>query len=475
MRSAMTERPNTRSDSSSRQRESFIHMLERQREGGVAGLSAYSMNGTTASLESDNPNNYRDSSASHSRSHAHHTHSQSYSGGPAILRGSRDSFGGAHQHKRHSLQSPPTQTPITSTRPVLDSFSSRESSHSGRGLGSYTHQSHLRDSMSQDTVGERDFDYKYRYNVNNSSTLPTLSLQDSYHRDHLRGTERSCRGRGRTRLSDDFDLRRNVQEFDVMPIHEVFSHAAMVSPSAGSVPTHFSPGSQNPVSPEGSSGGTVIDQQPLASTVESQRIQSPPDNVHERPSGNVQPPLPHTFYPVFFSPESGRLFMNVDGSYKPLPHESCDHGPNMQPGENLNQVKKGHQTHYFLIISYYFAWTNERNMRISIASSSMRKIAIRAPPTTGIHFSLVTSSQSNNYTSPSLCAYKQAESSGRQTSSSYGMSAPYDYYHCSIVMMLLYILCLNLVAVLLFSIPALWFAKKVYYACIHIEHKNKEI
>lgn len=72
---------------------------------------------------------------------------------------------------------------------------------------------------------------------------------------------------------------------------------------------------------------------------------------------------------------------------------------------------------------------------------------------------------------PSLSLFlynKQAESSGRQTSSSYGMSAPYDYYHCSIVMMLLYILCLNLVAVLFFSIPALWFARKA-----SIEHKNK--
>ena len=53
------------------------------------------------------------------------------------------------------------------------------------------------------------------------------------------------------------------------------------------------------------------------------------------------------------------------------------------------------------------------------------------------------------------------ESSGRQTSSSYGMTAPYDYYHCSIVMMLIYILCLDVVAVLLFSLPAVWFAKKV--------------
>ena len=332
----------------------------------MAGLSAYSVNGTTASLESDNPNNYRDSSAmSHSRSHAHHAHSQSYSGGASILRDSRDGFGGVHQHKRHSLQSPPTQAPInTSTRHALDSFSSRESSHFGRSPGSYTNQSHLRDSMSQDTVGERDFDYKYRYNINNSTTIPTLSLQDSYHREHSRATERSSRGRRRTRqpLSDDFDLRRNVHEFDVMPIHEVFSHAAMVSPSGGSMPTHFSPGSQNPVSPEGSSnrgdGGAVIDQQPLASPVESQHMQSPPDNTHERPSGDVQPPLPRTFYPVFFSPESGRLFMNVDGSYKPLPTESYDHGSNMQPGENVNQVNKGHQACY--IISNYCAQTNEQ-------------------------------------------------------------------------------------------------------------------
>lgn len=56
---------------------------------------------------------------------------------------------------------------------------------------------------------------------------------------------------------------------------------------------------------------------------------------------------------------------------------------------------------------------------------------------------------------------QQLESSSRQTSSSYGLSTPYDYYYCSIVMMLLYILCLNIVAVFLCSIPALWFAKKV--------------
>lgn len=185
-----------------------------------------------------------------------------------------------------------------------------------------------------------------------------------------------------------------------MPIHEAFSHEAMVSASGGGlgVPAHHSPHSQNPLSPEGSSrgggGGAVIDHQPLATTAESQRMQSPPDNPHEGSSGDVQPPRPHNFYPVFFSPESGRLFMSVDGSYTPLPDEYYNPGPNMQPGENFNQ----------------------------------------------------------------------AESSGRQTSSSYGISAPYDYYHCTIVMMLLYIVCLNLVAVLLFSIPALWFARKAMQA-----------
>ena len=364
MRSATMEQSNTQSNSSSRQGGSFAHLLERQRVGGVVGLSAaYSMNGTTASLDSDNLNNYRDtsSSATRSRSHAHHTHSQSYSGGAAILRGSGGgSSGGTHQHKRHSLQSPPSQAPTSSTRRALDSFSSRDSSHSGREVGSYTRHSHNRDSASQDTVGERDFDYRYRYNANNSSTLPTLSLQDSYHRDHSRAIEQSSRGRGRTRLSDDFDLRRNVQEIDIMPIHEAFSHEAMVSASGGGlgVPAHHSPHSQNPLSPEGSSrgggGGAVIDHQPLATTAESQRMQSPPDNPHEGSSGDVQPPRPHNFYPVFFSPESGRLFMSVDGSYTPLPDEYYNPGPNMQPGENFNQVKATYYC-YFLIISHYCA------------------------------------------------------------------------------------------------------------------------
>ena len=57
--------------------------------------------------------------------------------------------------------------------------------------------------------------------------------------------------------------------------------------------------------------------------------------------------------------------------------------------------------------------------------------------------------------------FSMTELSGRQTSSSYGMSDPYDYFHCSVVMMIIYMLCLNVVVVLACSLPALWFARKV--------------
>lgn len=303
MHSAATARPNTRSNNSNRHGGSFDHLLERQSDG--EGAPVFSMTGTT-SPDSFNQADYDPQAAVHSRSYAHHCRNS----GGTRLRGDGSS---RHQHRRHSLQYPPSQPPLPPLGHALSPHSSRELfSHSGREVESFTR---LRDSMSQDTL---EFDYHYRYNGNHSGTLPTLSLQDSHHGDHTRSS------RNRERVINDRDLRRH---HDVMPTHEAFSHRAIL-PATGA-PVQLSYLSLNPASQESNSRGgdsTVIHHQPLASTVESQRSQSPPDNTQERPGSGVQlhSPLPHNYYPVFFSPESGRLFMSVDGNYKPLPNHVMD-------------------------------------------------------------------------------------------------------------------------------------------------------
>ena len=357
-------------NSSSSQGESFGGLQGEER----AGSSAYSIAGTATSLDSVNPEEY-----DHRGSGTHtvpYTRSHSGGGRPTTTTTTRwrrgQSDGVPHQHNRRSLNLPPQpSSTVPPGHAILDS--SRESFTSGRGLvGSYNRQLHLRDSMSQDTMPERDFEYQFRYNMNNSTTLPTLSLQDSYH--HARGDHhhmRSSRGSSRERDivpgNNNRDLRRGVQEFDVMPIHEVFSHNAMAPAASGpgggvSGATHLSPHTSSPhtSSPQesGARGGgcTVIDCQPLALTDESQHNQQSAaghnnNSVSAGPpttgsgvgggGGGIQQQLPQTYLPVFFSPETGQLYtISVDGTYKPLPsqYDHITHSIDGDRGTNFNQV-----------------------------------------------------------------------------------------------------------------------------------------
>jgi hypothetical protein len=327
---------------------------------GAVGYSAYSITGAT-SLDSVNPNDYerrqRDRPVSYT-----HPHSE----GP-VSRGREAKEGsiGASEGRGRASHVPPSHA-------LLDS--SRESFQSGRGLGLYARHSHLRDSMSQDTMGEREFDYQLRYNANTSTTLPTLSLQDTYHsRDHSRVHGRGGRERAMS-ASNERDLRRNVQEFDVMPIHEGFTHRAMMTPAAvgdPSLPAHLSPHQTSPdTNGRGVSNGggapVIIDRQPRASAVEAEHNHSPRNDAQDGLGGDVQQ---LTYHAVFFSPETGQLFMHIDGKYKPLPNQYFTDNVSIPRGTSFNQS----------------------DQRLSAT-----------------------------------------ELSGRQTSSSYGMSAPYDYYNCSI-------------------------------------------
>lgn len=314
MHSATTGQTSTHSNS--RNGDSFENLIEGER----VGFSALSMTGT-ASPDSVTLRGYdRQNSATYLKSYAHsHTRSR------------RDGGGG----KRRSVQSPPSLPHSLPTQHALDPHSSRESSHShlGRESGSYIRLAHRRsrDSMSQDTLGEREFDYRYRYDINHSSTLPTLSLQDTHHREQS-SSRRHSWGRERAILSDDRDLRRKLQEFDVMPIHEAFRHEAMESVPNEATPQYPSP--NNPVPQDRIGGVAVIDHQPLGATVESQHT----ENTREGTSGNNQP-LPHSYLPVFFSPESGLLYMNIDGSYKLLPNQyfgNTTDGPNTHPEVSFN-------------------------------------------------------------------------------------------------------------------------------------------
>ena len=295
--------------SSSSQGESFNPLHTE----GVVGYSAYSITGA-ASLDSVNPTEYDQ------RRPISYTHS--HSEGPLRSRETRDGSGGPSEARaRSGVHIPPTH------HVLLDS--SRESFQSGRVLGPYTRHSHLRDSTSQDTMGEREFDYQLRYNTTTSTTLPTLSLQESYNaRDHARLPRRGGNERAMS-ASNDRDLRRNVEDFDIMPAHEVFAHRAMMA-NGGSptVPAHLSPHSPHQTSPEtdgaGKLGGgaVVIDRQPRASSLEPEHNQLPRGGAQDGLGGDTQQ---LTYHPVFFSPETGQLFMSVDGNYKPLP-------------TNLNQV-----------------------------------------------------------------------------------------------------------------------------------------
>ena len=299
----------------------------------MVGYSAFSITGAT-SLDSVNPNDYEHRQVSRPVSYTH-----SHSEGP-VSRGreTREGSIGASEGRGRAIHVPPSHA-------LLDS--SRESFQSGRGLGLYArHSHHLRDSMSQDTMGEREFDYQMRYNVNTSTTLPTLSLQETYQsREHARVHGHG--GRERTMsASNDRDLRRNVQEFDVMPIHEGFTHRTMMSPAAVGGPTppaHLSPHSPHQSPPDtngrgaGSGGGApaIIDRQPRASSVEPEHNQSPRNDAQDGLGGD---PQQLTYHPVFFSPETGQLFMSIDGSYKPLPNQYFTDSVSIPRGTSFNQV-----------------------------------------------------------------------------------------------------------------------------------------
>ena len=299
---------------------------------GVVGYSAYSITGAT-SLDSVNPNDYercqRDRPVSYTHSHLE---------GPVSRdREAREGSIGASEGRGRASHVPPSHA-------LLDS--SRESFQSGRGLGLYARHSHLRDSMSQDIMGEREFDYQLRYNANTSTTLPTLSLQDTYHsRDHSKVHGRGGRERAMS-ASNERDLRRKVQEFDVMPIHEGFTHRAMMTPAAvggPSPPAHLSPHSPHQTSPDTngrgiSNGGgapVIIDRQPRASAVEAEHNQSPRNDARDGFGGDVQQ---LTYHPVFFSPETGQLFMHIGGSYKPLPNQYFTDNVSIPRGTSFNQV-----------------------------------------------------------------------------------------------------------------------------------------
>ena len=333
LHSLANRRPKIHRNSSSSQGD-FCNQLHSVGE--AVGFSGYSINEAT-SLDSVNHGEYERHSTPQQMPYAHHTHSLSR----AVADRLRENKGISvpYQHKRHSL--PPSQPSHVTPRQgaPLGSHSSRESFLSGReGSGLYVRQPHLRDSMSQDMMGEREFDYQYRYNLNNSTTLPTLSLQDSYQRENSGSSHggRQERGRG----SVDRDLRRDIQEFDVMPIHEAFAHEAMTGSSAQA---HISPMPPNQTPPpEGSSrGGTALFDQ--ASNVESQPKQLLQDDTPKMTSSDIQQqvPLPQTYYPVFFSPESGQMYMRVDGSYKPVrnPYYDITDGGLGAPRESqYNQV-----------------------------------------------------------------------------------------------------------------------------------------
>lgn len=325
--SAATGQDYSRSSSSSRNGGSFDHLMEGERVG-------FSTLSSTCTQDTVTPRSYDVHSEDHLKFYNHHAHS--HASGVTKTRGD----GGSS--KRRSFPSPPSHpAPLLSPR---DPHSRRESSHSHseRELD-YIRLAHhrSRDSMSQDTIGEREFDHHYRYDINHSSTLPTLSLHDTHHREHSTSNRRHSWGRERG-MNDDRDLRRRLQEFDVMPIHEAFRHEAMESPADEPAPPYPLSPPSNILASQDSPGSSlaVIDRQPHAATVESQVMHSPPENTQDDTSGS-NPPLPHSYLPVFFSPESGMLYINVDGSFRLLPTQYSDNitdGSNVHPEASLNQV-----------------------------------------------------------------------------------------------------------------------------------------
>ena len=76
----------------------------------------------------------------------------------------------------------------------------------------------------------------------------------------------------------------------------------------------------------------IVDRQPRA--IEPEHNKSSHDNTQALGSDIQQ----HTYLPVFFSPESGQIFMNVDGTYKPLPNQYFTDSVSMPRGTGLNQV-----------------------------------------------------------------------------------------------------------------------------------------
>ena len=313
LHSATKGPPKIHRNSSSSQGESFHHL---QSEAETVEFSAYSIPAAT-SLDSVTPGEYERPLTARQRAYSHH--SRSHSREIEQPRGGGENACNLHRRNRHSLQLPSSEHSIGSPRhnAPLGSHSSRESFLSGRGIGAYARHAHIRDSMSQDTMGERDFDYQYRYNPNNSTIIPTLSLQDSFQRDNVHG--------GRAERGGMNENRNLSREFDVMPIHEAFTHRAMVAATAGpGVP--LSPPSQNPVPKESSSraGGSpaVINQQPVTSPVETQHNHSLQCDTQQNTRSHQR--LPQTYHPVFFSPESGQLYMCEDGSYKPIPNHYDD-------------------------------------------------------------------------------------------------------------------------------------------------------
>ena len=204
---------------------------------------------------------------------------------------SRQRAGSSEKTKSYSLSSLPT--PPVPLLPLPHSVQREQGRELERSTRSQQHK-RQRNFLSQDAVGDTEMPHIYSSGPGHTSTHYVLSLQDemSSHRGGPLAQPRGAEGA-------EAEMRTSHEE--MLPILEAADHIA--------ARTHHSPPQLHSRESDTAESPQL---QPLQQVLKPQL-----QPTLDQESGGTQ----ERYYPVFFSPASGRLFMQAEGHYHILPDQ----------------------------------------------------------------------------------------------------------------------------------------------------------
>lgn len=244
------------------------------------GDNLRNMVSVTALKSNDGQREFKQPSTACSRTYSHNARSAR----PIATSTQRE--GSSRQRSSHSLSSLPSPPPLF---PLPHSVQREQGGESERRSQRHRRR---RDFLSQDVIGDVEMTHFYSSGPGHTSIHPMLSLQDEM--SSHRGGPLALQPRG-----VEAELRNSHEE--MLPIIEVADHVA--------TRIHHSP--QQSHSRESDTG-----ESPQLQLLQQSHMQPTPG---QDGSGTQE-----RYYPVFFSPEFGKFFMQAEGCYHVLPHQVTD-------------------------------------------------------------------------------------------------------------------------------------------------------